>query len=510
MVSGYRYDLNDAGHRLSVTEHEGRIVSYTYDDLYRLTEENINNGERVISYTFDNVGNRLSRTDSVEGITTYTYDDNDQLQTETLSQNGTVIDTTIYTYDDNGNLIQQVKNDTDTTTYTWNDDNRLVAVTLPDGSAVSYAYDDEGIRVSTTVDGNTTEYLIDKNRAYAQVLEEFVNDELATSYVYGHDLISQARGIDTSFYQVDGLGSTRVLTDELGSVTDTYDYDAFGNLIDSSGGTENSYQFAGEQFDENLDNYYLRQRFYDQSTGRFLRRDTYEGRLQEPLTLHKHLYVHSNPVNLIDPTGLYADTLQSQTAVFVTLATLSAIPALGLVTTQKPLPPLGGFGEGPRPVVPTHTGHSSLLRKILDFGRSGGFGEGVQPDVPTHTGHPKGNIEDLVIWVFPYDTKELRKNMGAAGRPVLSGDHAHHIVPGKMGGSAGAQARSILNSYGIDINNASNGVGLSRDAHLKRGYHKNAASAEVLSRIQNLPDAASVKTELENIGREMQNNTFKF
>ncbi|MBE7385009.1 MAG: AHH domain-containing protein [Leptolyngbya sp. SIO1E4] len=76
--------------------------------------------------------------------------------------------------------------------------------------------------------------------------------------------------------------------------------------------------------------------------------------------------------------------------------------------------------------------------------------------------------------------------------------------------SAGAQARSILNSYRIDINNASNGVGLSRDAHLKRGYHKNSASVEVLSRIQNLPDAASVKTELENIGREMQNNTFKF
>ena len=128
VISGYRYDLNDAGHRLSVTEHEGRIVSYTYDDLYRLTEENINNGDRVISYTFDNVGNRLTRTDAVEGVTTYTYDDNDQLQSETLSQNGTVIDTTIYTYDDNGNLIQQVKNGTDT----WNDDNCLVAVTLPD------------------------------------------------------------------------------------------------------------------------------------------------------------------------------------------------------------------------------------------------------------------------------------------------------------------------------------------------------------------------------------------
>ncbi|MEM9121110.1 MAG: RHS repeat-associated core domain-containing protein [Cyanobacteria bacterium P01_F01_bin.56] len=310
VISSYRYELNAAGHRLSVTEDDGRQVSYTYDDLYRLTEENINNGERVISYTFDKVGNRLTRNDSVEGITTYTYDDNDRLQTEILSQNGTVIDTTTYTYDDNGNLIQQVKNGTEATTYTWNDDNRLVAVTTPEGNSVTYEYDDSGIRVSTTVDGETTEYLIDKNRAYAQVLEEFIDDELAVSYVYGHDLISQTRAEDTSYYQVDGLGSTRVLTDELGNVTDTYDYDAFGNLIDSSGGTKNSYQFAGEQYDENLDNYYLRQRYYDQQLGVLISQDFFEGLTEVPRSLHKYAYVFNDPVNTTDPTGLFPAWLE--------------------------------------------------------------------------------------------------------------------------------------------------------------------------------------------------------
>lgn len=304
VISGYRYELNASGHRLSVTEAEGRTVSYSYDDLYRLTEENINGGERTIAYTYDNVGNRLTKTDSVEGTTSYSYDDNDRLQSETLSQSGTVIDTTTYSYDDNGNLIEQVKNGTETTTYRWNDDNRLVAVTTAEGNAVTYDYDDSGIRVSSTVNGETTDYLIDKNRAYAQVLEEFTNDQLAASYVYGHDLISQERGAETDFYQVDSLGSTRVLTDELGAVTDGYDYDAFGNLIASSGSTENSYRYAGEQFDANLDNYYLRQRFYDQGVGRFTRRDTFEGRLLEPLSLHKYLYAHDNPINFTDPSGL--------------------------------------------------------------------------------------------------------------------------------------------------------------------------------------------------------------
>ncbi|MBZ8182740.1 hypothetical protein [Oscillatoria salina] len=70
-------------------------------------------------------------------------------------------------------------------------------------------------------------YLIDKNQPYAQVWEELTSEELQAFYVYGHDLISQSRNGEKDFYQVDGLGSTRVLTDEMGVVTDTYDYDAF-------------------------------------------------------------------------------------------------------------------------------------------------------------------------------------------------------------------------------------------------------------------------------------------
>jgi YD repeat-containing protein len=49
---------------------------------------------------------------------------------------------------------------------------------------------------------------------------------------------------------VDGLGSTRGLTDSAGNVTNTYSYDAFGNLIASAGNVENDYLFAREQFDE--------------------------------------------------------------------------------------------------------------------------------------------------------------------------------------------------------------------------------------------------------------------
>ncbi|MFP4299753.1 MAG: RHS repeat-associated core domain-containing protein [Spirulinaceae cyanobacterium] len=99
------------------------------------------------------------------------------------------------------------------------------------------------------------------------------------------------------------MGSTRGLTDENGEVTDTYLYDAYGEGVSEVGDTENDYRFAGEQFDGTLGQYYLRQRYYDPSSGRFTRRDTYEGRLGDPVSLHKYIYANSNPVSYIDPSG---------------------------------------------------------------------------------------------------------------------------------------------------------------------------------------------------------------
>jgi RHS repeat-associated protein len=119
-------------------------------------------------------------------------------------------------------------------------------------------------------------------------------------------LVSQKRGTAESFYLVDGLGSTRGLTNSAGTLTDSYTYDAFGNLVGSAGSTSNSYLFAGEQLDAATGDYYLRQRFYDAGTGRFTRRDTYEGDTFSPITLNKYVYGNGNPVNYTDPSGLFS------------------------------------------------------------------------------------------------------------------------------------------------------------------------------------------------------------
>ena len=313
ILSSYTYTLDKAGNRQKVVENTGRVVEYIYDDLYRLLSEKITdavNGNRIYDYTFDKVGNRKTKSEIVNGTTTvtnYAYDANDRLLDETVNQ----LLVGHYTYDNNGNTLTKTENGI-TTEYDWDYENRLIAAIVKDANgaiqqAMQYRYNDNGIRVASTVNGVETQYLIDEVQPYAQVLEEYSpNGAVLVEYVYGNDLIAQEQGNSRTFYHVDGLGSTRVLTDEQGSVVSTYDYEAYGELIGSTGGVENKYLFAGEQFDEGLGDYYNRARYYDADTGRFTRRDDYEGRINEPLTLHKYIYTEDNPVNFTDPSGFFA------------------------------------------------------------------------------------------------------------------------------------------------------------------------------------------------------------
>ncbi len=80
-----------------------------------------------------------------------------------------------------------------------------------------------------------------------------------------------------------------LLTDVSGNVTDVYDYDAFGNLIQQGGNTPNLYLYAGEQFDPDLQLYYLRARYLNPDTGRFWTRDPFEGFLDDPASLNGYL-----------------------------------------------------------------------------------------------------------------------------------------------------------------------------------------------------------------------------
>ena len=303
-ISSYTYTLGPAGNRQAVTENNGRLVNYTYDDLYRLLSEDIVdpvNGNETIIYTYDDFGNRITKTDA-DGTITYTYDQNDRLITESGP-----LYTHTFGFDDNGNTLSK-SDGTNTTDYVYDFENQLVSVTTGP-STVGYGYDADGIRVAKTVDGVATQYRIDKNRDYAQVLEERDGaGSLTVSYVYGDDLISQKRGL-TSYYLYDGQMSTRQLTGSDEAPLNEYIYDAFGNLTSQAGAFENNYLYTGEQYDPNAGFYYLRARYYDQRVGRFVTTDPFVGKMFEPNTLHKYMYANMNPVMNLDFKGEFTASI---------------------------------------------------------------------------------------------------------------------------------------------------------------------------------------------------------
>ena len=186
---------------------------------------------------------------------------------------------------------------------------------------------------------------MDSNRQYPQVLYEYNNnDSILVSYYYGDDLISQKRGSEMYYYHYDRQMSTRHLTDASQNITDGYTYDAFGILLNRFGGTENNYLYTGEQFDPNIGFYYLRARYLNPETGRFLTMDTWNGNVFEPLSLHKYLYCECNPVNSWDPSGEFTliefgNVLMMQISLLKTWV-VSAILHSGYVACADKLQPV--------------------------------------------------------------------------------------------------------------------------------------------------------------------------
>lgn len=294
MLTRYNYGYTPSRLRNQMTELSGRVVAYEYDDAQRLVRETIANAlnsaqNGTVGYVLDAVGNRLQRNTTVAALpsTSNSYNSVDRLNTDV--------------YDANGNTTQA-----DGKTFAYDFRDKIKSV----NANIGLVYDGNGNRVGKTIGGVTTNYLVDEMNptGYSQVVEELASGQVQKVYTYGVMLLNQRQLVGgnwvTHHYGYDGSGNARYLTDASGAVTDTWDYDVYGNIIGRTGTTANNYLYRGQQFDGDLGYYYQRARYYSEARGRFLTMDLFAGIKCRPKTLHKYQYADADPVNKIDPSGL--------------------------------------------------------------------------------------------------------------------------------------------------------------------------------------------------------------
>jgi RHS repeat-associated protein len=346
-LSTVSYGLDNVGNRLSRTDGSG-TANYSYDELYRLTAAAYPDATSE-TFTYDASGNRLTLNDGT-ATTNYTYDAIDRM---------TVAGATNYTHDKKGNRLTAGNR-----SFTYDTESRLLqiadwpgtpgsscadvngdgTVNLSDAVAVStangksaghpgYTYEKD-VNRSGTIDLNdiiqialrmgqnctvkgTYAYNADGLRVYAAEGTSVVNsvwDVTAAvpvvvqevggrSYVYGSELVSQTEAGGSSSHPLqDGIGSTVALTDSAGAVVSTTTYQAFGGVNGTTGVATTTFGYTGQQTDA-TGLIYLRARYYDPSTGRFVTPDLVPGSTLSTQSLNRFVCVENNPILLVDPKG---------------------------------------------------------------------------------------------------------------------------------------------------------------------------------------------------------------
>jgi RHS repeat-associated protein len=113
--------------------------------------------------------------------------------------------------------------------------------------------------------------------------------------------LAMLRSSTTSYYERDGLGTVTSLTNTAGAAAQTYTFDSFGNQTASSRSLTNLFQYASREFDSETTLYFMRARYFDPATGRFLSEDPVRFDGDGP---NFYAYVGNSPIGKFDPTGL--------------------------------------------------------------------------------------------------------------------------------------------------------------------------------------------------------------
>lgn len=339
--NGIQIAREAAGRIGSITYAAGKTVTYTYNNRGLVSQIADWVGNNT-TFTYDAAGQLITMA-FPNGVTqVYTWDADGRLATLTVNKGSTVLSSVTLTRDALGRVTSaarpaanipaeakgslplaydaasQVLGQTSDTlgrvtkdtlrSYNWDLASRLTSYNGADGSA-AFTYDAMGMRVSRTSGGVTQNYVW--NYALPQIclgtVQSGGTDQ--TYYIWLPDgtLLSSISAADNTrrFYHFDESGSAMLLTDSSGAVTDTYAISVFGDSVNQTGSTATPFTFQGKygvMRDGSTSLYYMRARYYDSATARFLSRDPVFS--SDPRAINPYQFVFGNPMEHADVTGM--------------------------------------------------------------------------------------------------------------------------------------------------------------------------------------------------------------
>jgi RHS repeat-associated protein len=287
MLSRFTYDYNPIGQITQWTQERNGFpalqYAFEYDAVDQLTNGVLTQGGAPAGnfrYSYDAAGNRLSE-NTPAGSRQFQY----SALNQSMSAGGTALPDINCEWDAGGRLTAIVQ-----------------------GSKRSeFAYDGFGRRVRIV---EKTNGVVATDRRYvwcgAQLCEERdVSGTVLRRFLsQGLDVTSPLAGMPAGkyFYNRDHLGSVREQTDFAGTSRATYEYDPFGQRTRIAGDLESVLGFTGHYVHEATGKLLTRFRAYDPSFGRWLSRDP----AGESSDGNLYAYVSNDPVNYVDPLGLWA------------------------------------------------------------------------------------------------------------------------------------------------------------------------------------------------------------
>ena len=315
----YEYSYDGNGNITDVKRNGTKIAQYGYDGLNQITNYADSTTGIFARFNYDNSGNitkiniyKLKQNGWIPSdlisVKTYTYSDTNW-KDKLTEYNGTNI-----TYDESGNPLSY----RDGMSFAWEKGKNLKTVSTG-SNTITMQYDSEGLRTQKKYNDERINYYYDNNKNLTGMDASGI--VLFFHYDSNGNVIAMSRYGNKYYYVKNLQGDIEEIVDSSGKAVVTYTYDVFGKIISQTDTSDcdlaniNPFRYRGYVYDSETGLYYLKSRYYDPVTGRFLNADMYCDTQSNIFGTNMFAYCNNNWVNQIDPEGTDAYWVQFGNAV---------------------------------------------------------------------------------------------------------------------------------------------------------------------------------------------------